>query len=709
MEDRREATVSVVIPARNAEATIGATLASLVPDAAIIGEILLVDDSSVDDTVDVARATAVGLGLPLSILAADAGSAGAARNLGLKTVGYPFVFFLDADDRVEPTAIATLQQALADDETVGLAIGAHIRRTDGRPDKRKAPDHYGPDPANNAVDYLRGRMWPIAMGSALLRSKSAAGIWFPEDASLDEDTCFWAHLMARAKVVAVDRIILVYELNEARTGRRYSSNPRKTFVNIARALGRLEAAIDAHDAIQWRKAWVALRIARQLILERRFAEARGMLRAVSAHPEFARSRRLARYRLKIAAGIRRRPVPAAKSVAVGDDEFRTLVLTVDPAWPPVSGADLRNTQNALGALSLGPAVLASVNPATTKAQTPSGLQVVSLTEQQGRFDALIGEAAEPLEQKIGAFQPSAIIVEGIFLYELMAKIHTKAPMIVLDMHNVESHLGAQVDKVAPQRTLKRALGLRQRAIKQCEKLAIRHADRIWVCSDVDASRLYRSHHPAVPIDVVPNAIPRYDSVPDTLPARRPDMEGPSILYFGHLGYRPNMPAARRLAEGILPPVAATLPTARLTLAGRSPHSRVTQLANLPGVSVVADPPDAGALLQEADIVAVPLEAGGGTRLKVLEAMAWGLPVIATPIAVDGLGLDENNDFVPAVTDDEFVREILSLWTDPDRFDALRRQARDTAMRRFGRRAVERAVRAGLGHPAMTQSAMSSSS
>ena len=542
-------------------------------------------------------------------------------------------------------------------------------------------------------------MWPIAMGSALCRREQVDDIVFPEDAALDEDTCFWAQLMARTGVATVQHTVLVYALNEARMARRYSAAPRRTFLGVARALSRLGEAVDDRAASQWRKAWVALRIARQLIYERRFDEARFMLRAVAAHPAFARSRRLARYRVEIALGSFRPPARPPRSVPISPaGTFRTLVLTMDAAWPPVSGADLRNAQNALAALAHGPVLLASVRPLISAAPTPPGLEVASAAKQDADVWASIAEAADGLGQQVRDFRPDAIIVEGVHLSALMPQLYALAPVVILDMHNVESHLSAQVARVAPRRSLKGLLGLHERAIRRRERQALSHAERVWVCSEADASRLYRSHHPSLPIDVVPNGVPRLDSAPRHLPAIDGQAGAPTILFLGHLGYRPNVVAAHRLALGILPMARASLPSAQLVLAGRSPHWRITELADTAGIRLIANPPDAAALLREADIVAVPLEAGGGTRLKILEAMAWGLPVVASPIAVDGLALDADIDFVSALSDADFAREIIALWSDRERFEALRRQAHETVMRRFGTRAVERAVRQGLGLP-----------
>ena len=117
---RREPAVSVIIPARDAEASIGGTLRSLAADTAVIGEVILVDDASQDDTVDLARDAARTHGLPLSVLKVAVSGAGAARNAGLAAARFPFIHFLDADDRMEPGGISALHQALVGDPNAGI-------------------------------------------------------------------------------------------------------------------------------------------------------------------------------------------------------------------------------------------------------------------------------------------------------------------------------------------------------------------------------------------------------------------------------------------------------------------------------------------------------------------------------------------------------------------------------------------------------------
>lgn len=292
--------VSVIVAARNAAATLPATLASLVADRALIAEVLLVDDGSTDATAATASECAGRLGLPIEILATAVGDAGAARNLGLERARGAFIFFLDADDEVVAGAIGLLLAALQADPAAGLALGATRRRTAARPDKLKVPHGYGASPAANAVAYLANRLWPIAVGSALVRRHVALSARFPAGLLYDEDTCYWAALLAAARVSPVTAEVLVYNLDEARAAARLSLAPRRNFLAAAAALVRLRAYGIRRAALQRRKAWLALRVARQLVKSGQGSEARPFLRLAAAHPAAVHQWTALRYKTKIA-------------------------------------------------------------------------------------------------------------------------------------------------------------------------------------------------------------------------------------------------------------------------------------------------------------------------------------------------------------------------------------------------------------------------
>src|SRR5687767_14062546 len=179
--------ISVIIPAKNASATIGATLSSLAADRALVGEILLVDDGSDDDTVAKAEEAAHNHALPLKMTSVQLGSAGAARNAGLAQARGDYIFFLDADDEVIPGAVTLLRDALRANPQAGLAVGASIHRA-SEADKLKIPSDYGSDRQENARKYLANELRSITVGSALVAASEAAAIRFPESIGLDEDT-----------------------------------------------------------------------------------------------------------------------------------------------------------------------------------------------------------------------------------------------------------------------------------------------------------------------------------------------------------------------------------------------------------------------------------------------------------------------------------------------------------------------------------------
>jgi glycosyltransferase involved in cell wall biosynthesis len=157
-----------------------------------------------------------------------------------------------------------------------------------------------------------------------------------------------------------------------------------------------------------------------------------------------------------------------------------------------------------------------------------------------------------------------------------------------------------------------------------------------------------------------------------------------------MSWPPNAAAARFLATHVLPRVQATSPDAALTIVGRDPGSEVRALSGIRNVTITGSVPDIIPYVREASVLAVPLDAGGGTRLKILEAFAAGLPVVSTPIGCEGIDCRHDQELLVAERP-AFADTIALLLADPPRGEPLALRARALARAKYDWPVVSRAA------------------
>ena len=197
------------------------------------------------------------------------------------------------------------------------------------------------------------------------------------------------------------------------------------------------------------------------------------------------------------------------------------------------------------------------------------------------------------------------------------------------------------------------------------------------------------------VRVVPNGVDLagFAYVEDRRPAAR-------LVFAGNLGYFPNVDAAVFLVRDVFPRVRAAVPGAELRLVGARPTRRVRALARRAGVSLAASVPAMAPELAAATVAVAPLRAGSGLQNKVLEAMAAGTPVVATPHAVAGLALGAGEEVLVADDAAGLAAAAVALLRDPARARAQARAARALVERRYrwedSAAGVEAAWRAALG-------------
>src|SRR5947207_2267991 len=237
--------------------------------------------------------------------------------------------------------------------------------------------------------------------------------------------------------------------------------------------------------------------------------------------------------------------------------------------------------------------------------------------------------------------------------------------LVLDAHNVEAEIMERLADTAPRWQRK---GLRWQAgrIQELERELARNVDLVLTCSERDAGA-FRDMG-ARRVRVVPNAIPPLEA---PLVAQRHD-----VVFVGSLDWRPNADAAVLLAKEIWPRCRALLPGARLVIVGRNPPLNVQALASH-DVAIEGSVPSVRPYLDRAFATAIPLRAGSGTRIKILEAWAAGVPVIASRIAAEGLPYEDGKDLILAEEPGEFARALVRLWRDQRLADELAAEGRKT--------------------------------
>ncbi|MCX6030622.1 MAG: glycosyltransferase [Chloroflexi bacterium] len=259
------------------------------------------------------------------------------------------------------------------------------------------------------------------------------------------------------------------------------------------------------------------------------------------------------------------------------------------------------------------------------------------------------------------------------------------PRLVFDDHNAE-YILQQRAFLTDVRRPRRWPGALYSLI-QWQKLAIyerrvsRAADAVVAVSEADRRALQRLA-PGLAVTVVPNGVDLEFYRPGVVP---PLVGlGPHALVFtGKMDYRPNVDAVLWFAETVLPLILAQVPDARFYVVGQQPHARLAALAGQPAVTVTGRVPDTRPYIAAAGVYVVPLRIGGGTRLKVLEAMAMGQALISTRLGCDGFPFTDGREVRFADAPAAFAEAVVALLADREQAGRLGRAGRAYVEAHFG--------------------------
>jgi sugar transferase (PEP-CTERM/EpsH1 system associated) len=301
------------------------------------------------------------------------------------------------------------------------------------------------------------------------------------------------------------------------------------------------------------------------------------------------------------------------------------------------------------------------------------------------MDARLGE----LLRSAGPYD--VLQVEGIEMAPYMPGMRRaytwpgKRPFIVYDDHNAEyvlQHRAFMTDARRPRRWIPAAYSLIQwRKLVGYERRVCRTANRVVAVSEGDREALLRLD-PSLDVTVVPNGVDLDFNRRNAAPPRQ-DMGAQALVFTGKMDYRPNIDAVTWFVDAVFPLIRQSAPAARFYIVGQQPHPRVAALAERSGVIVTGRVPDTRPYITGAAIYVIPLRIGGGTRLKVLEAMALGQAIVSTRLGCDGFPFTDGEEVAYADTPDAFARQVLDLLTDRPRAAELGRKARAYVEAHYG--------------------------
>jgi glycosyltransferase involved in cell wall biosynthesis len=418
------------------------------------------------------------------------------------------------------------------------------------------------------------------------------------------------------------------------------------------------------------------------------------------------------------------------NLAVPARMTRSLVVLDRVPYPAIGGQQLRYRQCIEALRALGPVTLLclrsrhdDVPPVPADAPPVRRVNLRTPRTLAYRWARLLGPRGkdavrarlreawlEEVRVRVGAIidatEPDLVVVEAPQLVAALPPLRQAGRRLVYDAHNVEKVLWGDLD------ALRQRLGnppsqarFRQRIVDG-EASLVATADQIWACSEDDALLFARVHGQLRgEVRIVPNTV---DSeafagpAPDR-PAALAAGPAPVILYTGSFGYAPNVEAGLALIREVLPRLRASLPGTRLVLCGRQPPEALTAAAARDGgVVVTGEVPDARLWFAHSDVVVVPLRHGGGTRLKILEALAAARPVVSTAKGAEGLEVEHGRHLLIADAPAAFAEGILWCLREPDAARAMAERGRALVDARYSWRAnaarVREAVAALAGAP-----------
>lgn len=376
------------------------------------------------------------------------------------------------------------------------------------------------------------------------------------------------------------------------------------------------------------------------------------------------------------------------------------------AWfpcPPDNGSRIR-AYNLMKALAREHEVyLVSLLQDDSRRENAVGLEgiceVVSLHESRwfkaGSFRATLGYFSTRPRSSVDTFdpavraavnraieqvKPAVIVASTLGVVEYIP--HNLGVPTVLEQHNCEYAVLRRAVEGTKGRLNRLQAEARWRKFARWEVGVCRSFGAVVMVSEGDRDLLLEAAPGLDNVHVVPNGVDTEHYSPST---RKPEKN--TLIYNGALTYGANLDAVRFFARDVYPLLARDLPDVRLRVTGRTNGVELGEVADCPGVELTGYVDDIRNELGKAAVCLVTLRQGGGSRLKILEAMAAGVPVVSTSIGIEGIEVENGGHAVVADTPDEIATAIRRVLEDEDLQSHMSQNARALVEERYSWSAI----------------------
>jgi glycosyltransferase involved in cell wall biosynthesis len=376
--------------------------------------------------------------------------------------------------------------------------------------------------------------------------------------------------------------------------------------------------------------------------------------------------------------------------------MRILILSPRLPWPPIDGGRIAMARLAEGLAGAGAEVeILSLNPRKYRAAAVAPIPTQAIDIDTSRILApaftrgmpflvarfVSDEFRESLRKTLRRFVPDVVQIESPFLLPYVDIVRSESSArVVLRSLNVEFRIWEGLARVERNPLRRLALQRIASSLRNYEIRQLAALDAIVPISTDDAND-FRALGATKPMHVVPCGVTASESTSTPI--------ANSVGFIGSLDFIPNQQAVEWIVDELWPRVVERVSDARLSIAGSSAPEWLRRRMTKVDFRGAVD--DAAAFVKTMSVMIAPLFAGGGMRIKVLEAMAMGKPIVATTLGAGGLDIEHGRDILIADDAPSFADALALLLRDEHVASRIGGAARETVRKRYDNDVLARGI------------------